>query len=1118
MDQSDLKLHDNIAARGENHDLLNVDGDRNDYDWLLTPPETPLFRSLDDEEDQHIGMAHRGRAHIKPISILGSSAMENNRRSNRSSASPSRLSTSPRSCSSTVLTRTRSSNSSSRCSTPISLHPSTPSQRSSTPPTSKILTPPRRSPSPASRRMSTGSIGPTFNGKRGTSPVNSSNRSSSPKLQSWQSSDPGFSFDAPPNLRTSLSDRPVSRSRGGSPSSFSGLDMNWRGRRQSMSPTPSRRASSSHSNDKDRFSSCSKASATSSAEDDLDSMQSVSISYSNNPAVRKNLAVMKSRTIATSKKPSKSFSPSSAPKRSFDPVVWLMDHHKAPQDMFRPLLSSVSSTTFGAGEGNDVHLSMLSHNSSLTSSSNASSEHGATFGSCMGNGQEQHDGVSECEATTSSVIHEDIFMFDKMDVLNEGPNCHQCSLSTTRSYPESPSTVKYTEITRQDLDMERSRTTQTSCNVASSSEVGHVKIATCARCGKFFNAMNADGEVDYCEECAIIDEVPLVDHKIQTLEGHQHDHRTTNSEPCITSEAPHITPDCSKDINESSLDSQLENDELQPDCLQMCPPSQLTVDTTDKMLLDQHVENLAENTRPHDIGDSLLGNTIDISSHQCSASDCQQTEQTSIIECDILRDQTSGHHNEMPQCLPESICESIEFVHDTHTIDNSHKLESIGHLNLKAETIKGAGISVLLLQKSSSNKWPVVEGRPLAAANIICSEPYYTRDNVSMLNRNIGWDSSSAASSIDQGSSRQSDVHLERLKSSNRYDFEKAQVSSTVSCQSIASMSGMTTSNCSVSLCPQSDAIVDTGFLTDNSESSASRTMICTDELDGSCKYTLSSAIECWSAAQAIVNDVSESFGDVLIQNQSAGEIDHEDNLSANLCSTDSEMRSNIPLSLASEKSCLQKSEEGTSAIAQCYSVGTPEHPDDECGINNYQMQYEAVLASDEANKLDDCCVFVISEKDVFASATEANTMELPGDEESPVTVEGSREQTQRCFTLEEATDTILFCSSIVHDIAYRAATIGLEHEQKLGLSSAPRPTVTMVGKSIPKGDSSLKLPHRRMPRDRKRPEGGTITETSKTEVIAKDPVPAHPVPEISRTSDSMKPPKLESKCNCAIM
>ncbi|RLM98929.1 uncharacterized protein C2845_PM06G11270 [Panicum miliaceum] len=1111
----DLKLGVNIAARGESRDLLNADGERNDYDWLLTPPETPLFRSLDDEEDQRIGMALRGRTQIKPISISRSSTMENTRRSNRSSASPSRLSPSPRSCSSTVLTRTRSSNSSSRCSPPLTLQPATPSRRSSTP-ASKTLTPPRRSPSPASRRMSTSSSDPVSNGRRGSSPVKASHRSSSPKLQGWQSSHPGFSFEAPPNLRTSLSDRPLSHSRGGSPSSFSGLDMNWRGRRQSMSPTPSRRASSTHSNDRDHFSSYSKASATSSAEDDLEFTQSIPNSYSSSTAARKNLSVMKSRTIASPKKPSKSFSPSSAPKRSFDSAVWLMDHRKTPQDKFRPLLSSVPSTTFGVVKGDDIHSSMSSHNSSIATSSNLSSEYGVTFGPCMGSDQEQSDVLGECEATPRSVIYEDISIIDKLDGLNEGRSCHQCTLSTTQSGPESPSSVQYAESTIEGLNME-SRIAQTSCNVVSSSKVGNTKMATCTRCGKSFNAIEDGEEANFCEECALVDEVLFVDPKTQTMEeGHQQDHKTKKFKPCVAWENPHIASDCIEDIKKLSLDSQLANDEPQAGCPQKCPQSQSTMDTTDRLLLQQHGENVAQNLRPHDTGDSPQGDSIDISPHQCSVTVCQQKELTSVVECDISRDQTTKHRNEASKCLLESMYEGTKFVSDTLTIDSSHKTGSVEHLNLKAENTEGAGISVLLLQKSSSNKWPVVEGRPLSATNVLCSEPYYTRDSVSTQKRTTGWDSSSAASSIDQGSSRQS-VHLERLKSSNRYDFEKSQISSTASCQSIASMSDVSTSNRSVSVCPQSNAIVDIGFLTDNSESSASRTMNYAQEFDESCKYTLSSAIECWSAAQAIVNDDGDSFGDVAIQNQSTGRKAHKDNISANSCSLDMKMHSNIPLSLPPEESCIQKTEEGTSAITQCCSDGTPEHPD-ECGIDNQQTQYEAVPSSNEANRLDDGCVSVISEEDLLISATEDSTMELPGNEKSLATVRGSGEQIQRCFTLEEVTDTILFCSSIAHDIAYRAATIGLEREQQSELASAPRPTVTMVEQPISRGDASLQPPNRRMSRHRKRSEGGTVTETDKLEVVTKDPVSVRPVPELLRTSDSMKPPKVESKCNCAIM
>jgi hypothetical protein len=59
----------------------------------------------------------------------------------------------------------------------------------------------------------------------------------------------------------------------------------------------------------------------------------------------------------------------------------------------------------------------------------------------------------------------------------------------------------------------------------------------------------------------------------------------------------------------------------------------------------------------------------------------------------------------------------------------------------------------------------------------------------------------------------------------------------------------------------------------------------------------------------------------------------------------------------------------------------------------------------------------------------------------------------QRCFTLEEVTGTILFCSSIAQDIAFRAAAIALEREQQSELASAPRPTATTVGRSIPRGE-----------------------------------------------------------------
>ncbi|KAL6641691.1 hypothetical protein ACP70R_019872 [Stipagrostis hirtigluma subsp. patula] len=1117
----EVKLDVNIPARGESQDLLNVDGDKNDYEWLLTPPETPLFRSLDDEEDQSITQISRGRAKSKPIQISRSSTMDNAQRSSRSSASPSRLSASPRS-----MARTRPSSSASRSSPPLALQPPTPPRRSSTPPATKTLTPPRRSPSPASRRMSTGSNGLTFNGTRGPSPVKANRRSSSPKPHGWQSNVPGFPFDAPSNLRTSLPDRAVSRSRGGSPSSFSGLDMGSRGRRQSMSPTPSRRASSSHSIERDRMSSYSKASATSSGEDDLDSMHSIPISYSSSPAVKKSLAVMKTRTIAASKNLSKTFSPSSAPKRSFDSAVWLMlvlfsllkDHRKAPQDRFRPLLSGVPGTTFGTGKGNNVHRPMFSHNSSLTTSSNSSSDNAAAFGSYMDSNEEQHNLVGEWDTEDGRQGHEDIFMFDKLDELNE-ESVHEKSMEYMDN---SPIRVNYPENDGQDFHMEVSGTpNQSLCHTANSSQGAYGETATCVRCGKAFNVMNVDQDY-YCDECASKVGNIFTDPTVQTIEeAGQQDDKAANFKHDVAADPP-IAPDFIGYSKEASLDHQLVNNEPHTDCVDKCPPMHSMEDTAEEMLLRQERSNHAEHVEPH-IGDSSVGNSSD-SFPQSSTNDRQQIEPKSV-EHGLFRDQMDSHNHGLSQCN--------EPISETVTSDNSHQLESARHPSPKIENTECTGISVLLLQKSNSNKWPVVEGRALAATNMLCSEPYYVRDGANIMKRSFGRDSSSAASSSDLGSSRQSVVCFERLRSGRRGDFEKSQISSTMSRQSIASVSDMSISSSSVSLCPQGDAIGDTCFPIDTSESSASRTMISTEEHDSYCKDALSSAMEYSSATQAIVNDdslvdlntssfVSEVQGDATIENHSTGRMADNDHFSTNMYLSDTEMPCDILESSTPEESCIPQAEEDTSATSQCYASGAPEHPSDENNLDTIQKQSEAVQGSNDENRLDDCCMSAISEEDMLVSRPENNIMELPNDEESPVAAEGPRKQMQRCFTLEEATDTILFCSSIVHDLAYKAATIALENEQESECVDSIRPTVTIVGKSVPKEDGLLKLPHRRTPNrkvKRKRLEGETpVSETTEKDAVAKDSSPVRSASGITRNSDSMKPPKLESKCNCIIM
>ncbi|KAK3136405.1 hypothetical protein QOZ80_5BG0433690 [Eleusine coracana subsp. coracana] len=1014
----EVKLGVNIPARGESHDMLNVDGDKNDYEWLLTPPETPLFRSLDDAEDQSITQISRGRSQSKPIHFSRSSTMDNTQRSTRSSASPSRLSPSPRS-----VARTRPSSSSSRSSPPPALQPPMPSRRSSTPPASKTLTPPRRS--------------------------------SSIPFKGWipfvfQCSGHGFK---------------------------------------------------------------SKASATSSGEDDLDSMQSIPISYSSSPAVRKSLAVMKTRTIAASKNLSKSFSPSSAPKRSFDSAVWLMDHRKTPQDRFRPLLSGVPATTFGTGNGTNVHTPMFSHSSSYQINSKA--DHGATFGSNMDG---KHNLGGEWEADDSSRGHEDIFMFDTLDELNE-----ECIHEKSTKYTyNSPVPIKSLESNRQDVDLEASGTpNQSLCHAANSSQVGNGKIATCTRCGKLFNVMTLD-ERGFCDECVSKVGNIFMDSIEQIMEeAEKQDVKTANVKPCDAFDPP-VAPNFIGYRKEVSLDHQLVNNEPHTDCLHECPSIHSMGGTAEQMVLAQEAKNHAEHLKPH-VGDFSLGNSNDIWFPQTNADDGQQIEPASV-EYGRSRDQMDSHNHGLLPCN--------EPISEVSTSDTSHQPGSTTYTGPKLENTEGTGISVLLLQKSNSNKWPVQDGRAMAATNILCSEPYYARDGVNIMKRSFGRDSSSAASSSDLGSSRQSAVCFERLRSGKRGDFEKSQISSTMSRQSIASMSDMSICSSSASLCPQNDVVGDTCFPMDTLESNASRTAVSSKEHDDSCKDALSSAMECSSPAQPIFNDdsldmttssfVSEVDGDAMIENHNTDRMADNDHFSTNICLSDTELPGDILDCSTLAESCIPKTEEDTSAMSQCYTCGGPEQLSDENNVDNIQMQSEVVQVSNEENGLDDGCMAAISEEDVLVSGTETNITKLPNDEEPTEAVEAPRKQIQRCFTLEEATDTILFCSSIVHDLAYKAATIALENEQESECVEPIRPAVTIVGKSLPKEDSLLKLPHRRTTNrkvKRKRLEGETtVSESPEKDSTAKDSSPVRSASGITRNSDNMKPPKLESKCNCIIM
>ncbi|CAL9153025.1 uncharacterized protein LOC135680568 isoform X2 [Musa acuminata AAA Group] len=272
-------------------DFLNSDSEKNDYDWLLTPPGTPLFPSLD-TESKRSPAGSTGTPKARPTVLK--SRLANSPDPSRSTLAP-RQPASSSGLNSAIGTRRPSSSggpthSSSRPATPTGrptlpaaskpTRPSTPPSRttlpskslapprsstpvrSSTPtsrpslpvvskPSSRSATPTRRpsvpstvssSSAPSSRSSSVTKSGPTIS--KSSVPPHGSSPTIKPRPLK-PTDIPGFSLDAPPNLRTSLPERPSSASRGrpGAPSSRSSSvepGPNIRPRRQSCSPSRGR--------------------------------------------------------------------------------------------------------------------------------------------------------------------------------------------------------------------------------------------------------------------------------------------------------------------------------------------------------------------------------------------------------------------------------------------------------------------------------------------------------------------------------------------------------------------------------------------------------------------------------------------------------------------------------------------------------------------------------------------------------------------------------------------------------------------------------------------------------------------------------------------------------------
>ncbi|KAI8526893.1 hypothetical protein RHMOL_Rhmol12G0034300 [Rhododendron molle] len=1119
---SDPKLGISIPARGESTDLLNADGEKNDYDWLLTPPDTPLFPSLDDEA-RPVTLIQRGRPRNQPIAISRSSTMEKGRRSSRGSASPNRLSSSPRSGGSPSQTGGRPSSAPHSNPTP-SLRPATPS-RGPSPQPSKPST-------ATTRRMSTGSSAisssrargtsplPTSRGtsplptSRGTSPVPTSRgNSASPKISAWQTNIPGFSSEAPPNLRTSLADRPASYVRGSSPASRNGRDLSSRSSRQSMSPTPSRSSgrqsmsptprsiSSSHSHDRDVMSSHGKVSVASSGDDDVESLQSVSMGSTGRVASRRVGAFPSNKSPASSKKPNKVMLSSSAPKRSFDSALRQMDHRKSPQNMFRPLLSSVPSSSFYVGKASAAHRAMISRNSSVTTSSNASSDQGTSGAHDTEGSDHNPDNMTpEWGRTPYLDVQDEVFSFDKADALTEdiSHGAHNQSPDVQHDKFSGGARIESQLGGSENLNTHITAGAITAPSKESEllevkgnfPEVDYVEdMSICYKCGRMYHAVElTEGDLKLCSDCRSSDE-PLT---------------TTTPEPNM------VVSDNSPSLSTRIPGRDKSFDNMNPIIV---IPESLEATNMAEPSVTHHEENFREQPG------------VDLASEK------------SLVQ--TLEEEDMSRQENL-----EVIGQPIVEYNSTDSNPGSQQMQRLSnHPNSELDVSEGHGISVLLM-RSSSVKGPVLRGRTFSAASIPYDDPSYVRDSATSMRSSHGHGSVSASSSVDLGSARLIETRVQRQLTSRKTETvtnpKHQRTGSSLSGTSSRAFQGlglgksMHEEKMEVDVAHVENEVVNVTHAAIQEQLVVSLSGGADDtcaevERDNFCG-TMTAASEL--STHALNTHSRESSVASIANVENSGSCGKGEEFPNELRSiSDQEASALTPESCTVEEDRAQikrSVEEKPNSIVDkgdVSDVPTQSLQDilSDIEIDNDRLDsissQSDVVSTDSENTMDE----LLDSWHVEEHGSDAHgILEESAVTVAEVTVEGQGGTMTRSSSVDEAEDTLLFCSTIIENLAYEAAILAMEKENTVPMEDS-RPMVTILGNSNSelndrRGRSNGKRTSKSQKVRQKRVETKTKLSADENENAEQVDVSTTRIVGAPKRGDTMNPPKIESKCNCTVM
>lgn len=378
-----------------------------------------------------------------------------------------------------------------------------------------------------------------------------------------------------------------------------------------------------------------------------------------------------------------------------------------PQNMFRPLLSSVPSSTFHAGKASTHNRTLTSRNSSITTSSNASSDQGTSGAlDTEENEQNQDDVTSDFVKGQYQTMHDEVFVMDHSEALNDA--IENGIIEEVPGYQDEESDNPSRIISGLDA-ADSSRLLETTPAMVSADAVldgiydySDADVApdmeVCSGCSDKFpsSELVLEGDLLFCLECNSL---------------------KTNAMATLPVKTVRKDKEIAEDFAHEEESGWLE-------------------------VLDQSVS--VPVSRP-------VTGAGEIAMHHLESTD--NDVQHSDIE-------------------PRKDHEALSEKSDLRVTDLQEIVRSVGDCSTsEADVSEGTGIS-LLLKKSSSSKGYIVQSRSFTASNICYDDFSYVRDSVNSMRSSGGYSNASVSSSIDLGSSRQTEARIHRQSSGRRSDTE----------------------------------------------------------------------------------------------------------------------------------------------------------------------------------------------------------------------------------------------------------------------------------------------------------------------------------------------------------